>query len=104
MESEKSPGKGLAIGLSRQVSLCYIQRLLEDAVNDDGSLKPEGIRALCHAKGLVVAAFARLQGVSDSYIQAVISGRKQDPRIQDALAERLGMDSNLMWGRKAEAS
>lgn len=104
MESEKSPVKGLAIGLSRQVSLCYVQRLMEPFVNEDGSLKPEAIRALFTSSSIAIAAFARTQGVSDSYVQAVISRRRPDRRIQDAIAGLFGMDSNLMWGRDAQAS
>lgn len=104
MESGNPHGKGLAIGLSRQVSLCIVQRLLEPVVNEDGSLKPEAIRALFTSSNTAIAAFARAQGVSDSYVQAVISRRRPDRRIQDAIAALFGMDSNLMWGREAQAS
>jgi hypothetical protein len=98
--------RGLAHGLPddedpRLESLFGLQKAFAGAVNPDGSLKPEAIKALFERFRMEIKSFAASQGVSDAYIHAIIARRKRDTRIEDAIAERLGFEPDRMWGRKA---
>jgi lambda repressor-like predicted transcriptional regulator len=97
---------GVAAGLppsedARLESLFGLQKAFQGVVNPDGSLKPEGIKALFERFRLEIKAFAESQGVSDAYVHAIIARRKRDTRIENAIAERLGFEPNRMWGRQA---
>jgi len=98
--------KRVAYGLpaseeARMESFYGIQKAFAGAVNPDGSLKPEAIKALFERFRINFKTFAELLGVSDAYVHAVIARRKRDARIEDAIAQRLGFDPNRLWGRKA---
>lgn len=100
---------GVAYGLpaseeARLESFFGIQKAFAGAVNPDGSLKPEAIKALFERFRIDIKTFAELQGVSDAYVHAVIARRKRDARIEDAIAVRFGFEPNRMWGRQARTA
>lgn len=104
--ARQSVHNGVAYGLpaseeARMESLFGLQKAFAGVVNPDGSLKPEGIKALFQRFRIDIRPFAELLGVSDAYVHAVIARRKRDVRIEDAIAERFGFEPNRMWGRKA---
>jgi hypothetical protein len=70
------------------------------AVNPDGSLRPEGWLVLLQVHGLSLTDFAREMGVSTSHIGMVVRQQRRNRRVEDALAERFGLDANTAWGRK----
>lgn len=77
-----------------------LQRICSETVNSDGSLKPEGWRALLQASNLDLAVFVPYLGVSSSFISQVISRRKRSRKVEDTLAEFFHLDADRVWGRK----
>lgn len=105
MLSEKTSQEGLAIGLSTNLAAYLastqdLQRILAHGVNPDGSLKPEAIRALLKFRGMDVKAMAELYGTSDQYFHQVLNRHRRDRRVEDLIAEKLGLSADRVWGRK----
>lgn len=105
---QKSPVPGMALGLSaedaRLETVFDFQRVFAGVVNADGSVKPEGIKAIFERYQVDIRAFAVQLNVSDSYVHAVIARRKRDRRIENAIASRFGIDPDRMWGRRASSA
>lgn len=105
---QKRLAPGSAIGLStedaRMETVFDFQRVFAGVVNPDGSVKPEGIKAIFERYQVDIKAFAVQLNVSDSYVHSVIARRKRDRRIEDAIASRFGIDPNRMWGRQASSA
>ena len=47
---------------------------------------------------------AEAYGVSHQYFHLVINRERPDRRVQNLIAERLQMDADRVWGRKASAA
>ncbi|WLT32839.1 hypothetical protein [Geothrix sp. PMB-07] len=106
---QKDVNPGAAIGLptaqeARLETVFDFQRLFAGVVNLDGSVRPEGIKAIFERYQVDIKTFAELMGVSDSYVHAVIARRKRDRRIEDAIAARFGIEPNRMWGRSTSSA
>ncbi len=92
-------------GLPEQVkakleTLLDVQRIYSGTVNPDGSLKPEGWRALLKAVGMEISVLSPVLGVSSSFVGQVIDRRKRSQKVEDTLAELFHLDPVRAWGRK----
>ena len=99
--SEREGGEGLPIQIKAKFeTLLDVQRICSGTVNPDGSLKPEGWRALLQAVGIELTVLASILEVTPSFISQVISRRKRSQRVEDVLAQLFHLDSARVWGRK----
>jgi len=106
MLPEKAPHKRAAYGLPMDVRAVVatasdIQGLMADGINPDGSLKPEAIRAVLKLKGQSIKILAETHGYSDAYFHQVIERQRRDARVEDIIAERIGLEANRIWSRRA---
>lgn len=107
--SRSDVNEGKAVGLPPQADarlecLLSIQRTFASVVNLDGSLTPTAIKALLERYEITIRSVAEQLCISDAHVHAVINGKKRNPRVQDAIAQAIGMDPDTVWGRKAMAS
>ena len=92
-------------GLPEQVkakleTLLDFQRICAGAVNDDGTLKPEGWRALMYSVGMTPAILADALRITPSAVSAVIGGHKRSRKVELTLAEFFQLNPERVWGRK----
>lgn len=107
MLSEKAPRKRAAYGLPADLNVFLkstqeVQLIMASGVNPNGSLKPQTIRALLKFKGVDLKPLAELNGFHDTYFHQVIDRLRRDTRVEDVIAESLGIDPARMWGRVVE--
>lgn len=105
MGSEKPLKKGEATGLfevpeSWMQSTQEIQRLMMVGVYEDGSLKPQAIMALLKFHGTGTQEIGKELGISHSQVRDVIMRRRSTRYVQDAIASRIRMDADRVWGRR----
>lgn len=94
-------GEGLPAHKNRQLDALFILlRHMADTVNQDGSIRPEGWLALMQVHELSLTAFAQEMGVSTSHVGMVIRRQRRNRRVENALAERFGLDAKTAWGGK----
>jgi lambda repressor-like predicted transcriptional regulator len=108
MLPEKAPRKRAAYGLPMDVRAVVatasdIQGLMADGINQDGSLKPEAIRALLKLKGQSIKVLAETHNYSDVYFHQVIDRVRRDPRVEDIIAGCIGLEANRLWSRQPAA-
>ena len=53
-------------------------------------------------KGVDLKPLAELHGYHDTYLHQVIDRMRKDIRVEDLLAERLGLEANRVWSRRPE--
>ena len=104
MQPNNRRRKRLAYGLPHSMeafarSAADVQVLMSGGINPDGSLKAQTIRALLKLKGYDLKPLAELHGFHDTYMHQVIDRQRHDERIEDLIAECLGLESNRIWGR-----
>lgn len=107
MLPQKPARKRAAYGLPPSVqsilaTAADVQQMVSHGINPDGSLKPEAIRALLKLKGINVKALAETHGYSDPYFHQVINREYKDARVEDVIAEALGLLADRIWGRQSE--
>jgi lambda repressor-like predicted transcriptional regulator len=107
MLPEKPRGKRAAYGLPVDLAAFLktaqdVQTILADGVNQDGTLKSKTIRALLKFKGVDLKPLAELSGYHDTYFHQVIDRIRKDARVEDVIAQAIGMEPNRVWGRKSE--
>ena len=107
MLPEKRTRKRAAYGLPDDMSAFLkstqdLQTILAGGVNSDGSLKPQTIRAILKFKGVDLKPLAELHGYHDTYLHQVIDRIRRDIRVEDILADSLGLEANRLWSRRAE--
>jgi lambda repressor-like predicted transcriptional regulator len=78
-----------------------LQTILAGGVNADGSLQPQTIRALLKFKGVDLKPLAELHGYHDTYLHQVIDRIRRDIRVEDLLADCLGLEANRLWSRRS---
>jgi len=105
MIAEKPESKRAAYGLPPDMqavlrSTQELQSFFLNGFRQDGSYKPETINAVLRYKRVNVAALAGLHGYSDVYFWRVINREKKDVKVENIIAERLGIDPDRMWGRR----
>lgn len=98
--------KRQAFGLSEDVqailsTAAAVQNMLASGINTDGSLKPEGIRALLKLKDISISSIAAEHGVSLEYTIQVINRQRGGRAVEDLIAEKLGLPSDQVWGRRS---
>ena len=110
MHQEKPPCKGAAIGLPNlNVSAVLktaaaVQGVMADMINADGSLTPEGIRALLRGKNISIKILAETNGFADSWIHQIINREYPDIRVRKLLAKAIDIPYECLWGEVANAS
>lgn len=107
MLPEKAQRKRAAYGLPADLNVFLkstqdVQLVMAGGVNVDGSLMPQTIRALLKFKGVELKPLAESAGYSDAYFHQVIDRIRRDVTVEDVIASCLGLESNRIWGRKAE--
>lgn len=105
MLPEKPARQRAAYGLPADMSAFLkstqdLQTIMAGGVNADGSLKPQAIRALLKFKGVDLKPLAELHGYHDTYLHQVIDRTRRDTRVEDLLAESLGLEANRLWARR----
>lgn len=80
-----------------------IQRKWSGKINTDGSLKPEGIRALLKLEGVDLKALAERNGFVDPWLHRVINRECPDPRVRRLIAEAIGIPYECIWGEVVNA-
>jgi len=106
MTPEKAPRKRAAYGLPADLKLFLkstqdVQSVIAGGVNQDGSLKPQAIRALLKFLGVEIKPLAELNGYSDAYFHQVIDRIRRDVSVENAIASTLGLEADRIWGRMA---
>ncbi len=106
MTAKRIRRKRQAFGLSADVQAILstssaVQNMLASGINTDGSLKPEGIRALLKLKGITISSLASERGVSVEYMIQVINRQRGGRAVEDLIAEKLGLPADQIWGRRA---
>lgn len=107
MTTENHPRKRAAYGLPTDGRLVLdthllVQQVLKDGINDDGSLTPAAIRALLKYRGVKPTEIASQRGCSDQYVHFVIDRVRRDMRVEDLVAEAIGMDADRIFARRRE--
>ena len=107
MLPEKAPRKRAAYGLPISVQAIVatasdVQQMISHGINQDGSLKPEAIRALLKLKCVGLRSLAETSGYSDAYFHQVIDRIRRDARVEDVIAGCLGLEADRIWGRQAK--
>lgn len=106
MLPDKAPRKRPAYGLPVCVDAILatasdVQKMVSQGINPDGSLKPEGIRALLKLTGKSIKVLAETNGYSDAYFHQVIDRVRKDVRVEDIIAAALGLEADRIWARRA---
>jgi len=109
MARKNPPGKGAAFGLPTNIeavvrTAAEIQKLMATGINNDGSLKPEAIRALLKIKGINLKLLAESNGFVDPHFHRIINREYPDTRVRQLLAETLGIPYDCIWGKVAEVA
>lgn len=107
MTSKSEPRKRPAYGLpaSQNAVLATatdFHKHLDLAIRPDGSLTPEGIRALLKLRRVNIRALAGTNGYSDAYFYQVIERIRRDRTVEDVIAEAIGIPSDRLWARRSE--
>lgn len=101
---KKPQEEGAAIGLPEMQNWLQttqdIQRLMAEGVNLDGSLTPEAILALLRLLGVTTAEIAAELGIRNQTVADVIYRRRRTQHTRDAIAKRLRMPSERVWGAR----
>ena len=106
MTAKVTRRKRQAFGLSTDVQAILstssaVQNMLASGINTDGSLKPEGIRALLKLKGITISALAAERGITVQYVLQVIDRQRGGRAVEDLIAEKLGLPADQVWGRRS---
>jgi lambda repressor-like predicted transcriptional regulator len=104
MIPEKTPKKGVAYDLflnfeTYMRSTQDAQLILMHGIREDGSFKPEAIRALLRFKKVNITALAVANGFSETFFRRVINCEKKNVKIENIIAEHVGIEPDRMWGR-----
>ena len=107
MISQKPSKQRAATGLPIDIKACLcmadeLRLILASGLNADGTLQPQTVRALLKFRSVELGSLASARNCTDAYVHQVINRQRRDARLEELIAQAIGLDTERIWGRRPD--